>query len=277
MPEISPEWTAELKKGSVQLCLLALLAQEQKYGFQILKELRDLSDGFFDLKEGTLYPALRRLEERGFVQSHWVEPEAGGGPPGEHPVTGEGGGDGPRRAAGRRPGAPEPPPRVRRGERWEAERRDRGPGRPGRGRAAVPGPLRIRSRVPASVRGGCGGPRGLHGPGPVRRGGGGLSAVSLRGLPVRRDRLPDGGQPPGGEPRRPRGGRVRLRRTDRWPGHRGRGAAGRVRGDGGGPRPVPLRLPPAPPDRVAPGPGEAGVAGARGGGPGEPPAAPPRG
>ena len=77
MPEISQEWTAELKKGSVQLCLLALLAGEQKYGFQIVKELRELSDGFFDLKEGTLYPALRRLEERGFVESHWVEPESG--------------------------------------------------------------------------------------------------------------------------------------------------------------------------------------------------------
>src|SRR5207249_7079741 len=35
MPEISQEWISELKKGSVQLCLLALLAREQKYGFQI--------------------------------------------------------------------------------------------------------------------------------------------------------------------------------------------------------------------------------------------------
>ena len=77
MTEISHEWTAELKKGSIQLCLLALLVREEKYGFQILHELRDRSDGFFDLKEGTLYPALRRLEERGFVESHWVPHEGG--------------------------------------------------------------------------------------------------------------------------------------------------------------------------------------------------------
>ncbi len=77
MPEISAEWTSELKKGSIQLCLLALLAKEEKYGFQILHELRERSNGFFDLKEGTLYPALRRLEERGFVESHWLEPESG--------------------------------------------------------------------------------------------------------------------------------------------------------------------------------------------------------
>src|SRR5213076_945358 len=77
MTEVSPEWTAELKKGSIQLCLLALLKKEEKYGFQILHELKDRSNGFFDLKEGTLYPALRRLEERGFVSSRWQEPTSG--------------------------------------------------------------------------------------------------------------------------------------------------------------------------------------------------------
>src|SRR3989304_1222233 len=109
MPEISPEWTAELKKGSVQLCLLALLAREQKYGFQILKELRDLSDGFFDLKEGTLYPALRRLEERGFLQRHLVEPQEGGGAP--------------PRWAGTSAGTPAAPPTGRRGRRGEGRAR----------------------------------------------------------------------------------------------------------------------------------------------------------
>ena len=79
MPEISPDWTAELKRGSIQLCLLALLARDEKYGFQILHELRETSNGFFDLKEGTLYPALRRLEERGFVQSRWRNPSSGEG------------------------------------------------------------------------------------------------------------------------------------------------------------------------------------------------------
>src|SRR5947209_7787826 len=39
--------------------------------------LRDRSNGVFDLKEGTLYPALRRLEERGFVRSRWQEAESG--------------------------------------------------------------------------------------------------------------------------------------------------------------------------------------------------------
>lgn len=72
MAEIEQEWSTELKRGSIQLCLLALLSREQKYGFQIIKELRELSDGYFDLKEGTLYPALHRLEKKGYLESRWV-------------------------------------------------------------------------------------------------------------------------------------------------------------------------------------------------------------
>lgn len=78
MAEIAPEWVAELKKGSIQLVLLAMLQDEPKYGFQIIRELRDRTDGFYDLKEGTLYPALRRLEEKGYLEGAWQTEEAGG-------------------------------------------------------------------------------------------------------------------------------------------------------------------------------------------------------
>lgn len=70
--EVSEEWVRELKKGSIQLCLLALLRGGRMYGFQLIKELRERSGGYFDLKEGTAYPALHRLEQRGYVKSEWV-------------------------------------------------------------------------------------------------------------------------------------------------------------------------------------------------------------
>jgi len=70
--EVSEEWVRELKKGSIQLCLLALLRGGRMYGFQLIKALRERSGGYFDLKEGTAYPALHRLEQRGFVRSEWV-------------------------------------------------------------------------------------------------------------------------------------------------------------------------------------------------------------
>ena len=66
------DWTRELKKGSIQLCVLALLVGERKYGFQLIKELREASGGFFDLAEGTLYPALHRLKKQGLLSAERV-------------------------------------------------------------------------------------------------------------------------------------------------------------------------------------------------------------
>lgn len=77
MKNIGEEWTRELKKGSIQLCLLAVISTGKKYGFQIIKELRELSSGYYDLKEGTLYPALHRLEKRGYLKSQWITQESG--------------------------------------------------------------------------------------------------------------------------------------------------------------------------------------------------------
>jgi PadR family transcriptional regulator PadR len=77
MKNIGEEWTRELKKGSIQLCLLAVISKGRKYGFQIIKELREMSSGYYDLKEGTLYPALHRLEKRGYLKSQWITQESG--------------------------------------------------------------------------------------------------------------------------------------------------------------------------------------------------------
>jgi PadR family transcriptional regulator PadR len=77
MKKVKDEWLRELKKGSIQLCILAVLSSKKKYGFQIIKELREQSGGYYDLKEGTLYPALHRLEKRGYLKSEWVTQKSG--------------------------------------------------------------------------------------------------------------------------------------------------------------------------------------------------------
>lgn len=66
------EWSREMKKGSVQLCILSLLNEGRKYGFQIIKDLKERSRGYLVLKEGTLYPALHRMEKRGLIASEWT-------------------------------------------------------------------------------------------------------------------------------------------------------------------------------------------------------------
>jgi len=61
----------ELIKGSFDSLLLCLLDQQPMYGYQIIKELERRSQGYFRFKEGTLYPALHRLEQSGLIQGKW--------------------------------------------------------------------------------------------------------------------------------------------------------------------------------------------------------------
>src|SRR5690242_2953164 len=80
-------WTTELKKGTVQLGILALLAEGRRYGFEIIEELKGKTGGYLDLKEGTLYPALHRMEKQGLLVSQWVIQEGGGAPRKYYSIT----------------------------------------------------------------------------------------------------------------------------------------------------------------------------------------------
>jgi PadR family transcriptional regulator PadR len=60
---------AELLKGHLDLLLLSVLGQEPMHGYAAIEELR--RRGGFDLPEGSVYPALHRLEAAGLVSSRW--------------------------------------------------------------------------------------------------------------------------------------------------------------------------------------------------------------
>ena len=61
----------ELMKVSIDSLLLCLMLQQPMYGYQIIKELEKKSLGYFKFKEGTLYPALHRLEKAGLILGRW--------------------------------------------------------------------------------------------------------------------------------------------------------------------------------------------------------------
>ena len=61
----------ELLKGSTETLLLSILADEAMYGYQLAKDMETRSSGYFRFKEGTLYPALHRLERDGLVEGIW--------------------------------------------------------------------------------------------------------------------------------------------------------------------------------------------------------------
>jgi transcriptional regulator len=60
-------------KGHLDLLLLAILADGSMHGYAIIDELRMRSDDTFDLPEGTVYPALHRLQKGGYLDSEWNE------------------------------------------------------------------------------------------------------------------------------------------------------------------------------------------------------------
>jgi PadR family transcriptional regulator PadR len=66
---------SEVLKGHVDLLLLATLRQGPLHGYAVVEKLRDESEGAFDLAEGTVYPALYRLERAGLLASRWTSAE----------------------------------------------------------------------------------------------------------------------------------------------------------------------------------------------------------
>jgi PadR family transcriptional regulator len=61
----------DMLKGQLELVALASLRGGPRHGYAIIKELRERSGGELDILEGTLYPALHRLEQARFVKSRW--------------------------------------------------------------------------------------------------------------------------------------------------------------------------------------------------------------
>jgi PadR family transcriptional regulator, regulatory protein PadR len=81
----------ELNAGTVALVLLAILdaTGEPLYGYQIAKQLEGASAGTLPVKQGTLYPVLRSMEEQGLLASK-VEPSVSGPPRKYYTITAEG-------------------------------------------------------------------------------------------------------------------------------------------------------------------------------------------
>jgi PadR family transcriptional regulator PadR len=58
-------------KGHLDLLLLAVLAEGDNHGYAVIEGLRAMNGEVFDLPEGTVYPALHRLEASGHLRSEW--------------------------------------------------------------------------------------------------------------------------------------------------------------------------------------------------------------
>jgi len=64
----------QMRKGTTTVVILKLLADmaEPMYGYQIIRHLEERSDGYFEFKEGLIYPRLHQLEREGLLRSQWL-------------------------------------------------------------------------------------------------------------------------------------------------------------------------------------------------------------
>jgi PadR family transcriptional regulator PadR len=69
------KWEVQLRKGSLEVAILAALWRSRLYGLEILRHFESNSD--LVVVEGTIYPLLSRLRTLGLVEAEWVESDSG--------------------------------------------------------------------------------------------------------------------------------------------------------------------------------------------------------
>jgi PadR family transcriptional regulator, regulatory protein PadR len=73
------EINKEVLKGHIDTLILSLLNTRDMYGYELAKLVREKSEEQFELKEGTLYLSLKRLEKNEWISSYWGDEQGPGG------------------------------------------------------------------------------------------------------------------------------------------------------------------------------------------------------
>jgi PadR family transcriptional regulator PadR len=68
---------SEVLKGTLDMLVLKIVACGPIHGYAISQRIQQISKDFFQVPEGSLYPALHRLEDRGWLQAEWEDTETG--------------------------------------------------------------------------------------------------------------------------------------------------------------------------------------------------------
>jgi PadR family transcriptional regulator, regulatory protein PadR len=71
---LAPEPTT-LLQGTLDLLILKALVAGDKHGLGVSRRIRQITSGTFDVKPGSLFPALHRMEEEGWISSFWGDSE----------------------------------------------------------------------------------------------------------------------------------------------------------------------------------------------------------
>ncbi len=66
-------WAQEIRRGVITIAILALIREGKSYGYNIMKELSQGEFETLSIEPSTLYPLLRRLEEKGILEGQWSD------------------------------------------------------------------------------------------------------------------------------------------------------------------------------------------------------------
>lgn len=88
--ENAERWAQQARKGSTRLAILQLVSEADRYGYEIVAEIKRRTDGALEVAEGNAYPALHELEKTGFISAYWKEVEAGIPPRKYYKITARG-------------------------------------------------------------------------------------------------------------------------------------------------------------------------------------------
>src|SRR5215831_1577254 len=67
----------DLVQGTLDLLILKAIAREPKHGWGIAKRIQQISDDVLQVQQGSLYPALHRLEQKAWIKAKWTESDTG--------------------------------------------------------------------------------------------------------------------------------------------------------------------------------------------------------
>jgi len=69
--ENGANWLKEMRRGYLRIAVLTLLSRKPRHGYEIMKEIKERSGGFWRPTAGGVYPILRSLEESGYIEGEW--------------------------------------------------------------------------------------------------------------------------------------------------------------------------------------------------------------
>jgi PadR family transcriptional regulator PadR len=68
---------SDLVQGTLDLLILKTISLEPKHGWAIAKRIQQISNEVLQVQQGSLYPALHRLEQQGWIRAKWAEADSG--------------------------------------------------------------------------------------------------------------------------------------------------------------------------------------------------------